>query len=117
MSRSKAAKSARLRRSAKNAAVFMTASFSATAVATILIDADAVGPRSAFNLRLDRARQPQGISALGTLAHVPILFKATAGVHTLIPNRDGISPKSRVLKVTMAAAWPFTAASSTSSSA
>src|SRR5260370_28574371 len=30
-----------------------------------------------------------------------------------MPNRDGITPKSRTLNVTRASAWPFTAASST----
>src|ERR1700751_2090464 len=80
-----------------------------------LVDADAVFLGAALDLRLDRTRQPQRVGA--GLFHVLILRMASAGVSSSMPNRAGATPKSRRLKVTIAAAWPLTAASSTSSSA
>src|SRR5580692_3853361 len=80
-----------------------------------LVHADAVLFCAFFDLRLDRAGQAQRIRAL--TVHPLILRIASAGVSTSIPNVAGTLPKSRRLNVTIAAAWPFTAASRTNSSA
>jgi hypothetical protein len=79
-----------------------------------LIDAYAVRLRASLNLRLDRERQTQRIDAVWLL-HLLILLTASIGASASTPNWSGNKPKSRRLKVTMAAALPFTAASSTSS--
>src|SRR5262249_24987681 len=80
-----------------------------------LIDADAILLREPFDFRLDGTRQPQRVGALPL--HVLTLRSASAGLNISIPNRVGAAPKSRRLKVTMASARPFIAASRTSSSA
>ena len=114
--RSNAVKSARFRRSAKKAAVFMAASFSETAVATNWLMLNSVCLGAALDFRLHRAGQAERVGTLRAF-HVLILLSNSAGDNTSIPNVAGVSPKSRRLNVTIAAAWPFTAASSTSSSA
>ena len=81
---SKALKSASAFRSARNSAICRAYSFSATAVATILIDARTVFFALLLNRLFQRARQPQRICA--RFRHFPILSTARNGVVTLMPN-------------------------------
>ena len=63
---------------------------------------------------LQRTWQPQRVCH--RLSHLLTLLMASRGTITSIPNRSGISPKSRALNVTNASACPLTAVSSTISS-
>jgi hypothetical protein len=100
ISRSKAVKSARARRSAKKFARPHGRQFLGHGRRDKLIDARAVLLCTALDLRLDRAGQPKRVGAL--VFHVPILRIASAGVSTSIPNQEGTTPKSRRLNVTIA---------------
>ena len=103
-------------RRVKKSAVFMAATFSATAGRHELIDARAVGLADLRNGRLERRGESQGIGA-ELFLHDASFLNASWGDSSAMPNRAGAPPKSLRLKVTRASATPLTAASRTISSA
>ena len=111
---SKALKSARALRSAKNSAVCKAESFSATAVATnwfmLVLSSFLCRSTALFSERGSRT------GYVNRLRHCLILPIASRGIITSIPNRAGTVPKSRTLNVTNASARPCTAVSGTISS-
>jgi len=98
----------------KSSAARKEPTFSATAARDELVQRYAIGGSQFCGCLLHRCGKFQWISVL---AHFLILWSMTLGVITSISKSPAAGQKSRTLCVTMDEARPFTAASSTNSSA